>query len=211
MVPSASTNMMLEPPAPRSPQDLSSMAARSGTKLVSHMWLPGRTVIRSPSPAKYSFLPVRSPNSKSVSKMNFSLWKVFITSGRSVVVTSRARSRPLALKCRCLALSGMANRLRGPHSKLRFLPSANSLRGCRAAWRNVEHEHVGESGAALEVHGGALDPVACPWGGLHRIEIDAEILGDRQALILDPVQIGVDAVARLGCVDFRLVVHFSVS
>ena len=63
MVPSASTNMMLVPPAPRSPQDFNSMAARSGTKLVSHMWLPGRTVMRSPSPEKYSFLPVRAVKS----------------------------------------------------------------------------------------------------------------------------------------------------
>ena len=119
MVPSASTNMMLVPPAPRSPQDFSSIAARSGTKLVSHMWLPGRTVMRSPSPEKYSFLPVRSANSNGWSRTRSARcgrcsspaagrwWRRF-----------SARSRPQPLKCRCLALSGIANRLRGPHSKL---------------------------------------------------------------------------------------------
>src|SRR5579872_2742513 len=33
---------------------------------------------------------------------------------------------PLALKWRCLALSGIANRLCGPHSNARFVPSASS-------------------------------------------------------------------------------------
>ena len=98
MVPSASTNMMLVPPAPRSLQDFSSIAARSGTKLVSHMWLPGRTVMRSPSPAKYSLLPVRAANSYSVSKMKRSSWKMFITIGRSVVEAMSARSRPGAVE-----------------------------------------------------------------------------------------------------------------
>src|SRR5256885_1311878 len=50
MVPSASTNIMLEPPAPRSVQVLSSKAERSGMKFVSHMLRPGRTGTNSPSP-----------------------------------------------------------------------------------------------------------------------------------------------------------------
>src|SRR5260370_42470762 len=38
-----------------------------------------------------------------------------------------ARLRPEPLKWRCRALSGIANRLRGPHSKLFLRPSANSI------------------------------------------------------------------------------------
>ena len=40
-------------PAPRSSQALSSIAARSGTKLVSHMCCPGSVGVKSPPPLKY--------------------------------------------------------------------------------------------------------------------------------------------------------------
>ena len=52
MVPSARTNMMLEPPAPRFFHSTSLNWLRSGTKLVSHMCRPGFLGMKSPSPAK---------------------------------------------------------------------------------------------------------------------------------------------------------------
>ena len=176
------------------------------------MWLPWRTVMRSPSPEKYSFLPARSAKSKSLPKTKLSLWKTFITIGRLVVLTSSARSVPLALKCRCLALSGIANRLFSPHSKLRsaavrelelraavplehvddlFVEMA--LRRGRVAGRDLEHEHVGEVAAALQVHRRAVDAVARPRRGLHVEQVDAVILDERDALGLQPVEIGIDA------------------
>ena len=41
---------MLVEPAPRSLHGVSSIAAKSGTKFVSHMFWPARTNVRSPSP-----------------------------------------------------------------------------------------------------------------------------------------------------------------
>ena len=46
--------------------------------------------------------------------------------GMLVVQTISARFWPLPLKWRYFALSGIANMLRGPHSKLRLAPSGNS-------------------------------------------------------------------------------------
>jgi myxalamid-type polyketide synthase MxaB len=50
MVPSARTNMMLLPPAPRAFHSFSSNVRRSGTKFVSHMCRPGRIGRNVPSP-----------------------------------------------------------------------------------------------------------------------------------------------------------------
>ena len=72
-----------------------------------------------------------------------------------------------------------------------------ALRRGRAARRQVEHEHVGEVAAALEMHRRRFDAGARPHRGLDLEEVDAVVLGDRQAFLLDPVEIGVDAVARL--------------
>src|SRR5262249_34704918 len=74
-----------------------------------------------------------------------------------------------------------------------------ALRRGRAAGQDVDHEHVGEVAAALEVHGGALDAVAVarPRPRQHNVKVDAEVLGDEQPLALDPIEIGVDAVAKL--------------
>ena len=110
----------------------------------------------------------------------------------------------------------MANRLFAPHSKLRLVPSAIStwvepcafehvdhffvempLRRRRAAGRDVEHEHVGEIAAALEMHRRALDAVARPGRGLDVEQVDAVILDDRNAFALEPIEIRVDAVTRL--------------
>src|ERR1700719_5425006 len=66
-----------------------------------------------------------------------------------------------------------------------------TLRRGRAARWDVEHEHVGEVAAALEMHRRRLDASARPHRGLDLEEVDAEILGDRQALLLDPVEIGI--------------------
>ena len=70
-----------------------------------------------------------------------------------------------------------------------------ALRRGRAAWRDVEQEHVAEVAAALQVHGGAFDAIARPQPGFDLEEIDAVILGDREAFAGDPVEIGVDAIA----------------
>src|SRR5579875_30278 len=127
IVPSARTNMMLRPPAPRAAQCCSPKPARSGTKFVSHMCRPGRTGMKSPSPAKCRSSPSRSPKSQSLPKTNSLLWNSFSTIGRFVVAANLAGSAPLALKCRYRAFSGRANRLFGPHSKLCVrLPSALS-------------------------------------------------------------------------------------
>ena len=107
--------------------------------------------------------------------------------------------------------------LRGPHSKLRFLPSAEfelraagafedvhdffvevPLRCGGAAGRDIEYEHVGEVAAALEVAGGSLDAEAWPERGFDREQIDSIVFGDRQAFRFHPFEIGIDAVARLG-------------
>ena len=109
--------------------------------------------------------------------MNFSLWKTFITSGRSVVVTSSARSRPLPLKWRCLAFNGMANMLFAPHSKrmaaavgefdlrapvtfehVEHVLVEVALRHGRSGGGDVEQQHAGEIAAALQMHRGALTP-----------------------------------------------------
>ena len=59
--------------------------------------------------------------------MNASLWKQFIISGAEVDEASLADSVPEPLKCRYFELSGSANTLFGPHSKLWVRPSAVSM------------------------------------------------------------------------------------
>ena len=71
------------------------------------------------------------------------------------------------------------------------------LRRRGAAGRDVEHEHVGEIAAALEMHRRAVDAVARPRRGLDVEQVDAVILDDRNAFALEPIEIRVDAVARL--------------
>jgi hypothetical protein len=72
-----------------------------------------------------------------------------------------------------------------------------ALRQRRFAGRNVEHEHAGEIAAPFHVHGAALHAVARPVGGRDLEQIEAVVLGDRQALLLHPVEVRIDAVARL--------------
>ena len=64
-----------------------------------------------------------------------------------------------------------------------------------AARRQVQQEHVAEVAAALQMHGGALDAKARPHLRLDREEVDAIVLGDGDAFLGDPVEIGVYAVA----------------
>ena len=119
--------MMLDEPSPRSGHSRSSNLLTSGTKLVSHMCLPGRLGTKSPSPEKWLSLPSRSGKRKSLSKMKSSLWKQFIISGAEVEDASLADCVPEPLKCRYFELSGSAKTLLGPHSKLWVRPSAVSM------------------------------------------------------------------------------------
>ncbi len=52
MLPLARRNIRFIEPAPRSLQAVSSIALRSGTKFVSHMFWPARTSERSPAPVE---------------------------------------------------------------------------------------------------------------------------------------------------------------
>ena len=91
------------------------------------MCWPGRVGVKSPSPVKYFDWPMRSSKLNGLSKTKASLWNMLSTAGRLVVVTSRAVSEPLPLKWRYFVLSGIANRLFGPHSKVCLRPSAASI------------------------------------------------------------------------------------
>ncbi len=72
-----------------------------------------------------------------------------------------------------------------------------ALRRRRAAGRYLEKKHVGEVAAALEMHRRGFDAGARPHRSLDLEEVDAVVLDDGQAFLGDPVEIGVDAVARL--------------
>src|ERR1700730_11262516 len=69
-------------------------------------------------------------------------------------------------------------------------------RGRPARWY-VEHEHIGEIAAALEMNRRRLDAVARPHRGLDRKQVDRVVLEHSQPFRLDPVEISIDAVARL--------------
>ena len=56
------------------------------------------------------------------------------------------------------------------------------LRRRRLARRDIEHEHIGEIAAALEVHRRAVDAVTRPRRGLDAEQIDAIVLGDAGCL-----------------------------
>src|SRR5205807_2326724 len=58
IVPSASTNMMLLPPAPRAFHSFNSNVRRSGTKFVSHMCRPGARASASGEDGDHLFLKV---------------------------------------------------------------------------------------------------------------------------------------------------------
>src|SRR6516164_3485468 len=155
--------------------------------------------MRLPSPEKYSRFPARSRKSKPQANTKSSLWKTFIIIGRLVVLTRSARSVPLPLKWRYLALSGIANRLFSPHSKLRRRRSAGA---------NVEQKHIGEIAAALEMNRRAIDAaVTRPRRGVDSEQVNAVVLGDRNAFAAKPIEIGIDAVARL---VFAFVLRFGL-
>ena len=69
------------------------------------------------------------------------------------------------------------------------------LRRGRFARRNLQDEHVGEVAASLQMHRRALDAIARPRRGLDGEQIDAIVLGDRDAFPLEPIEIGIDAVS----------------
>ena len=208
--------MMLVPPAPRSPQVLSSIAVRSGTKLVSHMWLPGRTVMRSPSPEKYSFLPARSEKSKSAAEHEgFVVEDIHhhrqvrrgdeqrALGAAAVEVPvfgierngEQALGAPFETALRSVGHFDLGRAMAVEHIDDLFVEVP--LRRRRAAGRDVEHEHVGKIAAALEMHRRAVNAVARPWRGLDVEQVDAVILDDRNGFALEPIEIRVDAVARL--------------
>ena len=110
-----------------------------------------------------------------------------------VVVTSSARSRPLALKWRCLALSGIANRLRGPLEAALLAVGGADL-GAAAAFEHVMSVLVevalGEQppgGTSTRTCWRSRHGLSCgprPWRGKERSAhkaIDAEVLGHRGA------------------------------
>src|SRR3984893_11906878 len=72
-----------------------------------------------------------------------------------------------------------------------------TLRRGRAARWDVEHEHIGKVAAALEMNRRRLDAVAWPHRGLDRKQVDRVVLEHPQPFRPDPVEIGIDAVARL--------------
>jgi hypothetical protein len=71
------------------------------------------------------------------------------------------------------------------------------LRRGLAAGRDVEHEDGNEVAASLEVRDAAVDAEPRPRLSRDLQEVDAEILGDRDALALDPGEIGVIQKLRL--------------
>ena len=78
------------------------------------------------------------------------------------------------------------------------------LRRRRSAGADGEQKHIGEIAAALEMNRRAVDVVARPGRGLDREQIDAVVLGDRNGFAGKPVEIRIDAVARLGLTRFAL-------
>jgi len=127
MMPSPNAKMMLDEPGPRSSHGVSSTAARSGTKLVFPGVVAGFDHVQVAAAVVEIVRPVRSLNSKPALKM---LLVVVEDLHHHRCGRGRAQAAPVGfrcrLKCRYLALSGMAKKLRGPHSKLRLLPSPNS-------------------------------------------------------------------------------------
>src|ERR1700693_1303554 len=70
-----------------------------------------------------------------------------------------------------------------------------TLWGTGGAWGNLEHEHVAEIAAALEVHRSTPHAEPRPLCGFHLEEIDSIIFDDRYRLGVYPIQIWIDAVA----------------
>src|SRR5215204_3901522 len=71
------------------------------------------------------------------------------------------------------------------------------LRRCLRPGLEVEHEDRDEVAATLEVDDAALDAEARPMSSRALQEVDAEVLGDRHALLLGPGDIGVEQEFRV--------------
>jgi hypothetical protein len=50
-----------------------------------------------------------------------------------------------------------------------------------------EHKHIGEVAAAFEMNRGAFDAIAGPVGGFDLEQVDAVVLGHRQAFFRNPI------------------------
>ena len=207
---------MLVPPAPRSPHDLSSIAGEVGDEVgLPHVVagahrdevaLAGEVLALAGAVAELEigvedeFLVVeRVHHQRQVGGGDEQ--RALAAAGVEMAVLGVERDGEQAarapLEAALLAVGELDLRAAGAFEHVVDVLVEVALRRGRAAGRDVEHEHVGEIAAALEVQGRALDAVARPMGGRHREAIDAEVLGHREALALDPVEIGVDAVAGL--------------
>jgi hypothetical protein len=216
MVPSASTNMMLVPPAPRSPHDFQ----LDGGEVGDEIRLPH--VVARAHGDEIAFAGIILVLAGAVGEVEVGVEDEFgaverVHHQRQVggrhdqralapasvempvlgVERNREQAARAPFEAALAAVAELELRAARPLEDVNDLLVEMPLRRGGGAGRNVDQEHVGEVAAALEMHRGAVDAVARPRRGCDGEEIDAVALDHRDGFALDPIEIRIDPVARL--------------